>query len=232
MVQINSLFSVSIFATLLLCASLSVAAESQALQGNLGDNPGQVDSTAIDTTTVQALPALESNDSVEVGVPLDTVIFKPGNILGDAAPVTDSTNFEKRLYQNPTAALFKSMVIPGWGQIGNRSIIKAVISVGLDAWFIGSAFYYKSQAADYLDKYDNAETISTRNAYYSLYEDRRDRRNKFTWFSVIVTFLSMFDAYVDAHLSGFPAHKPDSNLEFKIVPREAGEIKASLSLNF
>ena len=42
-------------------------------------------------------------------------------------------------------------------------------------------------------------SISDRNEYYDLYQDRKDERNKFTWFAVITAFVSMFDAYVDAH---------------------------------
>jgi hypothetical protein len=226
----SSQCSVSLAALALLGALLlstgSVAARN--LETEPGEDPRPGD------TTNQVITAPDAVDSAEVLVPLDTVIYEPGDVLSEAAPVTDSTNFEKHLYQNPTIGLFKSMLVPGWGQAANRSYIKALLCLGLDAWFIGSAIHYKTQAADWLEKYDNATTISARNDFYGLYEDRRDRRNKFTWFAVIVTFLSMFDAYVDAHLSGFPAHHidHDRDIEIRIVPRQDGELEASLSLSF
>ncbi|MCH9030779.1 MAG: hypothetical protein IIB00_00765, partial [candidate division Zixibacteria bacterium] len=38
-----------------------------------------------------------------------------------------------RPIQNPTAALFKSMAVPGWGQVGNKQFIKAGFVIGLES---------------------------------------------------------------------------------------------------
>jgi hypothetical protein len=167
---------------------------------------------------------------------IDTVLFEPGTSLTQYRPVTNPEDLEKHLYQNPTIALFKSMAVPGWGQLGNRRYFKAVLFAGLDAWFITSAIHYGRQAADFRDRYD-AEDPNTdsgrvnRNIYYSLYEDRKDQRNKFTWFAVIVSFVSMFDAYVDAHLSGFPV-KRDDDLSIDFHSSRDGRVVASVSLRF
>ncbi|MEW5993531.1 MAG: DUF5683 domain-containing protein, partial [Candidatus Zixiibacteriota bacterium] len=135
---------------------------------------------------------------------IDTTIYRPGQVLAQYSEVTDPRNFEKQLRQPPTIALFKSLLVPGWGQLGNRRYIKAVVFAGLDAWFIGSAIHYGRQASDFRHEFENATPVADRNQLYDLYLDRKDERNKFRWFAVIVTFISMFDAYVDAHLSGFP----------------------------
>lgn len=168
------------------------------------------------------------SDSAQV---VDTVLFDGQDLLQHASAVTSDIDFEKRMYQNPTVGLFKSMVIPGWGQLGNRRYLKAILFAGLDAWFISSAIRYGGQASDYYDQYESAIDLVDRRELYNLYLDRKDSRNKYTWFAVIVTFVSMFDAYVDAHLSGYP-HKADDELTLEVRPMEDGGFVASLSLDF
>ncbi len=167
-------------------------------------------------------------------IPVDTLLFEPGQVLQSFAAVTDSTNREARLIQNPTTALLKSIAVPGLGQLGNRRYLKAVLFFGLDVWMVGSAIHYGRQASDYRDLYSATDpgNISLRNDYYSLYRDRKDERNKLTWYAVLVTFFSMFDAYVDAHLSGFPRKEDDAVLSMQLVPDCNGRPVASLSLSF
>ncbi len=159
---------------------------------------------AEDLPNERSVPPSADSSTVDSTVVIDTVLFRQTGLLAGYLPVTDTTNLERRLIQNPTVALFKSALIPGWGQWGNHEYIKAVIFFGLDAWCVGAAIHYGRQASDFREKYESSTIISQRNDYYDLYSDRKDERNKFTWFAVIVTFVSMFDAYVDAHLSGFP----------------------------
>ncbi|MEW6411992.1 MAG: DUF5683 domain-containing protein [Candidatus Zixiibacteriota bacterium] len=180
-----------------------------------GDAVSQIDSTGTDSTVVA-----------------DTLIFNDLGQLGHANPVTSPVNFEKKLTQNPTVGLFKSMVVPGWGQLGNRRYFKAILFAGLDGWFIGSAIHYGQQASDFRDKYEAAEDRDLRNDYYDLYSDRKDERNKFTWFAVIVTFISMFDAYADAHLSGYPTKLGDGELSLDLKPLERENFVACLSYRF
>lgn len=168
-------------------------------------------------------------DSVRV---IDTVLYDGSGLLEHASPVTSEINFEKRLHQNPTVGLFKSLVVPGWGQIGNRRYMKAIVFAGLDAWFIGAAIHYGDQAADFRLRFESSEDLVLRRELYELYLDRKDERNKFTWFAVIITFVSMFDAYVDAHLSGYPGKADDSGLSLDISPTRDGGFLASISMEF
>ena len=168
----------------------------------------------------------------------DTTIFQQQNILNGFTPATDTTNLERYLIQKPTTALFKSLLVPGLGQIGNRKYFKALLFTGLEVWMVGSAIHYGRQASDFRDKWSNVDLtadptlLDLRNTYYDLYKDRKDERNKCTWFAVIVTFVSMFDAYVDAHLSGFPRKEEESNLNFQMIPQGDGRFIASVSLSF
>ena len=165
---------------------------------------------------------------------IDTVLFMPGTKLSAYASVSDSIDREKRLRQRPMWALFKSMVVPGWGQIGNRRYIKAAVYFGLEAWMVGGSIHYGQQASDFRLLFDNTprDAVSLRNDYYSLYRDRQDERNKYTWFAVIVAFFSMFDAYVDAHLSGFPRQGEESDLALQVTPTTENGVAAALSLRF
>ena len=51
---------------------------------------------------------------------------------------------------------------------------------------------------------------------------------------MIVTFVSMFDAFADAHLSGFPKDKKlaEDKLSFKISPLDENGLYASVAVSF
>lgn len=163
---------------------------------------------------------------------VDTLLFNSDNVLADASDVSSKVNFEKHLIQNPTKALFKSMVVPGWGQFGNRKYIKGLVMLGMDVWMISSAIKYKNEASDYWKLYENSEDVISRNYYYDLYDEKRTARNKYTWFAVIVSFVSMFDAYVDAHLSGMPTKENEKRIGFDVDSDRKGGGKISLTYSF
>lgn len=171
----------------------------------------------------------EADDSTVV---IDTLLFQTAELFSDVAPVDDSVNFENRMYQKPMVALVKSMVIPGLGQFGNHKPIKAVLFAGFDAWFIASAIKYKKDANDYRELWENETDIDLRRSYYNAWEDKKGQRNKYTWFAVITAFISMFDAYVDAHLSGFPSIDKADDLSIELQPNREGDMLATISFSF
>ncbi|MDZ4723246.1 MAG: DUF5683 domain-containing protein [candidate division Zixibacteria bacterium] len=162
----------------------------------------------------------------------DTVIFIPDEPEEGALKVDNPVDLETRLVQNPTKALFRSMLVPGLGQIKNRSYIKAGIIIGFETWFIASAIHYGRQASNFRKQYTAATSISQRNVLYGLYENRRDNSYKFRWFAGIAIFVSMFDAYVDAHLSGSPSMQENHKVDLSIFPDDAGGVNAMLTLTF
>ena len=163
---------------------------------------------------------------------LDTVLYTPVVNVTEANSVGNPVNYEERLTQSPTIGLLKSAVVPGWGQIGNKRYVKAGLFAGLQAWFVLSAVHYGADAADYRSLWEGATDPTTRNEYYGLYQDHRDDRNKFTWFAVINSFVAMFDAFVDAHLSGSPDSRTENDLSFDLVPRSGHGVQAVLSYSF
>lgn len=169
-------------------------------------------------------------DSVTV---IDTMLFDIQEQLSNTSSVTDSSDFEKRLIQSPTKALFKSMIIPGWGQFGNKKPFKALIFAGMDAWMILSAVHHGKKASDLFDQFESSDDLDLRRQYYSMYLSRKDQRNKFTWFAVIISFVSMFDAYVDAHLSGYPEVEENrESITMDIVPDNSNGALIQLSYHF
>ena len=183
-------------------------------------------------------PAPYYHDTVAVDTTIapyekkDTIQFMPPFIDQGKVEVTDTTNYERHLTQNPTVALFKSMLVPGLGQIGNHSYVKAGIFIVLETWFIGEAVHYGSQASDYKTKFENATDVYIRDDYYQLYQDRRSSRNKYTWFAGITIFISMFDAYVDAQLSGAPDQPHENKFDLDVRPDSRGGANLSLSMRF
>ncbi|MFZ5980563.1 MAG: DUF5683 domain-containing protein [Candidatus Zixiibacteriota bacterium] len=165
-------------------------------------------------------------------VKVDSVLFVPTLDQSPEKQVNNPVDFEEHLTQNPTRALFKSMLLPGWGQLGNRRYVKAGVIIALESWLIGSAVYYGIEAADYNDKYKQALELADKRFYYSLYEENRSSRNKYTWFAAITVFVSMFDAYVDAHLSGSPFNDNNHRLKVDIVPDTRGGASAVVSFSF
>ncbi|MFQ5499400.1 MAG: DUF5683 domain-containing protein [Candidatus Zixiibacteriota bacterium] len=178
-----------------------------------------------DSTSVDQSPQLK----------VDTLLIPRSGRFDAMAPITSSVNYEEHLGQNPTRAFFKSLLVPGLGQIGNRRYVKTALFAALDTWFIGSAIHYGRQAADFRSQFDETpgELITLRQELHGLEQDRRDERNKFTWFAVIVTLVSGVDAYVDAHLSGYPSQKQASSSTIGFEPIFRGKsVLASISLTF
>ncbi|MBU0983323.1 MAG: hypothetical protein KKA42_05605 [candidate division Zixibacteria bacterium] len=181
------------------------------------------DTSVVDTTVV---------DTAQAATQIDTVLFVPPQDKSRAGDVTNPVNLEEHLYQQPTVALFKSLAVPGWGQLGNRKYVKAFVIAGLESWAIVSAFHFRGQANDARNLYESALTVPERNLWYNVYENKRQTRNKFYWYFGILAFLSMFDAYVDAHLSGSPLDKRNEQFEFEVAPEESGGVRATVSFSF
>lgn len=180
------------------------------------------DSTQSDTTTIVPAPSRT----------VDTILFLPQAEVTPAGEVTNPTDLEKHLTQKPTVALFKSMLVPGLGQLGNRRYVKAAVIAGLEGWLIGMAVHRGMQANDARDLYLSEEITSRRWALYYEYDRVRKSRNKYLWFAGLTIFVSMFDAYVDAHLSGSPADERNEKFSVDVLPDDGGGVAAVLSYRF
>ncbi|MFH2035912.1 MAG: DUF5683 domain-containing protein [Candidatus Zixiibacteriota bacterium] len=139
--------------------------------------------------------------------------------------IGDST-FKKA---SPTVALFKSMFIPGWGQMSNKKYIKAGIVVALEGLLVYNLVRFGDMTSDAEDKF-KAAPDSLKAPLFNKFRDYENLRNLHGWYLGTVIFLSMFDAFVDAHLANFP-HK-NEGLSLELFPPNEKNIVVKLSYNF
>ncbi len=123
---------------------------------------------------------------------------------------------KERHRQSPTTALFKSMLVPGLGQIGNRKHIKAALIIGGETFLFLRWLDFRNQTADARVAFEAENDLVLRGQLFAEFDSVRDKRNLSAWMTGTVIFISMIDAFVDAHLAKFPA--PEKKLSFDVAP--------------
>lgn len=132
----------------------------------------------------------------------------PASRWPDSTPAAGN-DLPQQAWPNPTLVLVKSMVVPGWGQITNRRYFKAAIAIGLETWFIAGAVTEWRKANEARDDF-RAEPGNISHFYD--YEFHNGNKNDYLWALGVTVFISMFDAYVDAHLRPYRNDRiPDVN---------------------
>jgi len=129
----------------------------------------------------------------------------------------------------PTGALLRSVIFPGWGQLYNKKYLKAAIYGGLEIYFGYTARQRWKEMDQHQYNFQHADDPLLKAQEFNLYEESRDSRNIYLWVTGLTLFISMFDAYVDAHLANFD--QPDKVFNVQIVPGIEG-LAVSLCYNF
>ncbi len=140
-----------------------------------------------------------SVDSVEIIGDSARTLNSTG-LLSDGKIASSVPRLESR---SPTGALLRSMAFPGWGQFYNRKYIKALVVMAGEGYCIVQAARNWDLADQAIDLFVDEDNSYLRQKYYYAYDFYQDRRNLFLWLSGLAIFLSMIDAYVDAHLANF-----------------------------
>ena len=125
----------------------------------------------------------------------------PLSAQSDSLIISDSTRVLRtdKERRSPMGALLRSVAVPGWGQFYNHKYIKSAVVFGAESFFIIKSVQWWKKAEDQYDLVQQSESGRD----FTTYLNYRDRRNDYLWLTGLSVFLSMFDAYVDAHLSGF-----------------------------
>jgi len=110
------------------------------------------------------------------------------------------------LEYSPRGALLRSAVIPGWGQMYTRHYLKGVGFFAVHAYF-GYRFYEGHQQLAGVNDLQRREQLEY-------------RRNTWAWRFLVAYLLCLTDAYVDAHLSGFPDDTGDLSID--VLPEVDG----------
>ena len=190
---------------------------------------GACRAATVDSSDVDTVSTVDSSSVIDK---VDTLLFVPPSDILIAGDVTNPVDLETHLTQQPTVALFKSLLVPGLGQLGNRRYFKAALFAGLEGWFIGATVHYGRQANCARHDYETAVGHDAREEWYNLYDNKRKNRNKYAWFAGLVAFISMFDAYVDAHLSGSPTEPRNDQFTFDVRPLEDRGLAATVNYHF
>ncbi|MCP4566921.1 MAG: hypothetical protein GY841_05005 [FCB group bacterium] len=193
----------------------------------------QIDSIqpADSASLIDSLTTPDSTAEISDSVILEPVMY---NLDLDSVLIgafwADKPSEEKS--SSPTTALFKSVAFPGWGQYSNRKYFKAGFIFAVESWFIFKAVRDGRDASDWRDKWKSTpDSLSSQKLeYFNKYTKYRNQRNTNIWYTSIIIFLSMFDAFVDAHLDRFPAkvREPES-IALDIIPGEKPRLIVSYS---
>jgi hypothetical protein len=97
----------------------------------------------------------------------------------------------------------RSVAVPGWGQLYNHKYVKSAVVFTAETFFIAKAvsWWHRTET-----QYNLVQSTTDQIAQFTLfntYKSYRTRRDDYLWAVGVTVFLSMFDAYVDAHLAGF-----------------------------
>lgn len=101
--------------------------------------------------------------------------------------------------RNPTGALLRSAVVPGWGQFYNEEPLKGLAYGSLQAGLLGWTLHENHRANNARDMF----LLTGDPAWDQAREDHRNRCRSLIWYTAGAWVLSMLDAYVDAWLFGF-----------------------------
>ena len=136
--------------------------------------------------------------------PRDSVRTSPDTLDLDAA-----YTFGGEWQPDPTGALLRSAVLPGWGQFYNRKPLKGLalgsVELGLLAWLIAEHAMAEEARDDFQRTGDPF--------YEDSYDRHSARRLDLIWYTSAAWLYGMLDAYVDAHLYGFSRENRDFERE-------------------
>lgn len=119
-------------------------------------------------------------------------------------PVADSPSAPPVRTKNPTGALLRSLALPGWGQLYNEQYIKSALVLAAEGLLVAGAVVEHQRAGDDHAVYqDLSQSEAVREAAWNRYSRRIDKRNAYLWYYAGFKFLSVIDAFVDAHLYRF-----------------------------
>ncbi|UCB52351.1 MAG: hypothetical protein JSV10_10280 [Candidatus Zixiibacteriota bacterium] len=155
-----------------------------------------------------------------------------GQTQGDSAAVKISrpdTTLERK---SPMGALLRSVAFPGWGQFYNRKHFKSAVVFGAETTFITLAAIEWGRMNKHKKNFENPNHPD-RYWEFQQFEFYEDQRNLYLWITAGIVFLSMFDAYVDAHLYNFDREEV-RDLSISLVPEAGGgsDVKLLLSVRF
>ena len=137
-------------------------------------------------------------------------------------------------HKSPMGALFRSVAFPGWGQFYNGKYFKSLVVFGTETTFITLAVIEWGRRNEHKRNFEHLPPDHPDKAWeFEQFRFYEDRRNLFLWITAGIVFISMFDAYVDAHLYNFDKEKvPDFSISLIPEYKEGKRINVLFSVKF
>jgi hypothetical protein len=133
--------------------------------------------------------------------------------------------------KSPWGAVLRSALLPGLGQYYNRDYWKIPVILGLMGYLGYEVYNNHQKYSDYREQYANSQTAANPegNANLKLLRNfYRDQRDEFIWYTAIVYFINLVDAYVGAHLFDFDVKQEKATINHIISPKYTFTIKLPL----
>jgi hypothetical protein len=158
--------------------------------------------------------------------------FSTSSAVGYTAAAADTT-IPAQTFPDPSDVLYKSLILPGWGQVVNKQTWKVPIVYGLLAGLTGYSIYLTKKYHDYRAAFYNINDQTPdderfgptpgylQNGNLSSLQSNRDffrNRRDFIYVTIALAYgLNVIDAYVFAHLRSFDVSE-DLSLRTTLKP--------------
>ncbi len=117
-------------------------------------------------------------------------------------------------HRTPVATMFKSVLIPGWGQWSNGKHVKSGVIFATEGYLIYRALRAAQRESE---AEDDAVRFPGREDEFLAVADRwNEEKRDYAWWTIFALVLSMGDAYVDAHLRGFDVEFEEEGNQFRL----------------
>jgi len=186
------------------------------------------------SVSARAHPGItQGPDSVRIRPGTDSLGLRPGE---DSVRITrradsagrgrDTLQQAARRGKSPGLAMLLSAVVPGAGQFYNQSYWKVPVVFGLGLYFASTWLDQNRRTEDFRQKYaasllPNSPDAANGPTYLREREFYKDQRDTFAWYFVILYFVNVADAYVDASLFDFDV---GGDLSLRLLPGAAGPL--------
>lgn len=144
--------------------------------------------------------------------------LKSQNSLSDTLKPSPVAKFKMK--KDPWKAVLYSAIIPGAGQLYNKSYWKIPIIAGIGGYFAYEIIRNNNRFLDYRNQYVNSQTPENPQGDIRLKDLREfysDQRDDFIIYGVILYVINLLDAYVDAQLFDFDV---SDNIKFGLLQKE------------
>ncbi len=131
--------------------------------------------------------------------------------LLSAKPVA-AADRDTTMSKNPTGAMIRSMIFPGWGQWYNGKKWKAALVFAVEMGLVANAIRLNQKVV--------------RSASEAERQFWQDQRNLQFWLLLAAKILSGLDAYIDAHLADFD----ESPTVVSVVPERDGSVSLRVAM--